>query len=201
VRSTRPRARSASSTASPSRTATQEPVRRAEDSRASTCRNATGRSCASRSAARPSRARPRTRRRYLQDGISFNNADGSGDYYQIDRSRCARSRSTGRQRLAYRIVPSRGRSTHHADRAHAIALSCCASTAKLGNLQWQHPGVARVGDYTRGECDYSHQNGYRDHSLSDYQHYTGTSAIASCECGGRVFYHRHLKHDQKLRAR
>ncbi len=51
---------------------------------ASTCRSVTGRSCASPSAVPASPAASTWCIEVLQDGIPFNLADGSGDFYQID---------------------------------------------------------------------------------------------------------------------
>jgi len=137
----------------------------------------------------------------LQDGISFNNADGSGDYYQIDPLALrAIEIYKGGNGLAYGSSYLAARSTSSRDRAHRdCAFHAGASTAELGTLQGNNPGVARVGRLRRaGECDFSHQNGYRDHSLSDYQHYNGNFGYRINANVETRFYTGIYNTDQKL---
>ena len=113
----------------------------------------------------------------LQDGFTFNLPDGSGDYYQIDP-------------LALRAIEiyKGGNGLAYGSSYLGGAVNFITPTARTaiapfilrfnggswGTLQGNVQASRVWGDTDALiNATYSHQNGYRDHSLSDYQHYNG----------------------------
>jgi iron complex outermembrane receptor protein len=138
----------------------------------------------------------------LQDGISFNNADGSGDYYQIDP-------------LALRAIEiyKGGNGLAYGSSYLGGAINFITPTARTaiapfmlrfnggswGTLQSNIQASRVWGDYDAlVNATYSHQNGYRDHSLSDYQHYNGNFGYRINANVETRFYTGIYNTDQKL---
>ncbi len=138
----------------------------------------------------------------LQDGITFNNPDGSGDYYQIDP-------------LALRAIEvyKGGNGLAYGSSYLGGAINFVTPTARTaiapfilrfnggswGTLQGNIQASRVWGDYDAlVNATYSHQNGYRDHSLSDYQHYNGNFGYRINANVETRFYTGIYNTDQKL---
>lgn len=138
----------------------------------------------------------------LQDGITFNNPDGSGDYYQIDP-------------LALRAIEiyKGGNGLAYGSSYLGGAINFITPTARTaiapfilrfnggswGTLQGNVQASRVWGDYDALiNATVSHQNGYRDHSLSDYQHYNGNFGYRVNQNVETRFYMGVYNTDQKL---
>lgn len=138
----------------------------------------------------------------LQDGISFNNADGSGDYYQIDP-------------LALRAIEiyKGGNGLAYGSSYLGGAINFVTPTARTaiapfilrfnggswGTLQGNVQASRVWGDYDAlVNATYSRQNGYRDHSQQDYQHYNGNFGYRINANVETRFYTGIYNTDQKL---
>ena len=138
----------------------------------------------------------------LQDGIPFNNADGSGDYYQID-PLALRSVEVfkGGNGLAYGSSYLGGAVNFVTPTARtAIApFMLRFNGGSWGTLQSNIQASRVWGDYDAlVNATYSRQNGYRDHSQQEYQHYNGNFGYRVNANVETRFYTGIYNTDQKL---